>query len=111
MLNYELLSLMKVSATFINVGRGTRVNEKDLFKALKKEPERCALLDVTSHEPIWPWSPLLYMNNDFITPHIAGSSNCEEERMAEYMIKAYEDLKKGMPNGCEITEESLKIMA
>lgn len=111
MLNYSLFSQMKPSATFINTGRGAQVVEKDLIKALREAPQRCALLDVTSHEPLWPWSPLNWQRNVFVTPHIAGSISQEEQRMAEYMYQAYEDFVSGKNSPYEVTLEMLNKMA
>lgn len=110
-LNYSLFSRMKSSATFINTGRGAQVVERDLTKALREKPQRCALLDVTSHEPLWPWSPLNWQRNVFITPHIAGSISQEEQRMAEYMCQAYDDFVKGRNSPYEVTLEMLNRMA
>lgn len=103
-----LLSSMKPTATLINTGRGAQVNEKALNKVLKKNPDMCALLDVSSHEPLWPWSPLYWRKNCFLTPHIAGSLSNEEERMVEYMVQAYRDTLEGKQNPCET---SLEIIA
>lgn len=110
-LNYSLFGSMKASATFINTGRGAQVIEKDLIKALHEKKMACALLDVTGHEPIWPWSPFHRMANVFVTPHIAGSICCEEQRLAEYMYMAYSDYLKGKKNPCEVTLEMLEKMA
>lgn len=100
-----LLSSMKPTATFINTGRGAQVNESALNKVLKKNPDMCALLDVSSHEPLWPWSPLYWRKNCFLTPHIAGSLSNEEERMVEYMVQAYRDTLEGKQNPCETSLE------
>ena len=73
MLNGSLFSLMKPNATFINTGRGAQVVEADLIDALKAEPNRVALLDVTMPEPPKPDSLFYKMDNVFLSPHIAGS--------------------------------------
>lgn len=102
--NYSLLSKMKDNATFINSGRGNQVVERDLAKVLKKKPNACALLDVTRHEPLFPWSPLLRRKNIFITPHIAGSlSGGEFDRMVEFMVSALKDFEEGRKNDCEVS--------
>ncbi len=108
MINYELLSSMKATATLINTGRGAQIDEKALNRVLKKNPDMCAVLDVASHEPLWPWSPLYWRKNCFLTPHIAGSLSKEEERMVEYMVQAYRDTLEGKQNPCET---SLEIIA
>lgn len=97
----SLLNRMKPSATFINTGRGAQVDEKALNRVLKRHKDMCALLDVTSHEPLLPWSPLYWRKNVFLTPHIAGSLSGEYGRMVEYMVMAYRDVMEGNPNPCE----------
>ena len=88
-INIKLLSQIKENVTFINTGRGAQVIEKDLIKVLSSKPNMCALLDVTNKEPIRPWSKLLFLNNVFITPHIAGSLSNEKDRMIEYMVNSF----------------------
>lgn len=105
MINYALLFSMKSTATLINTGRGAQVDEKALNKVLKKNKDMCALLDVTSHEPLFPWSPLYWRKNVFLTPHIAGSISEEYGRMVEYMIQAYNDTLSGFSNPCETSLE------
>lgn len=110
MLNYKLFSMMKDGATFINTGRGAQVIEKDLVRVLKKKKYCCALLDVTSHEPLWPWSPLNRTKNVFLTPHIAGSISQEEQRMAEYMYRAFDSYLKGQNDATEVNLEMIAKM-
>lgn len=110
MLNYELFSLMKDSATFINTGRGAQVDEKGLVRALKEKRNRCALLDVYSHEPLWPWSALNWTKNVFLTPHIAGSISNEEHRIAEYMCDAFNAYVNGKNSPMEIDLDSIRKM-
>lgn len=81
MLDDQHFSQMKPTATFINTGRGRQVNEPALVRAMRKFPSRSALLDVASHEPPWPWSPLYRTKNIFLSPHIAGSQENEVERL------------------------------
>lgn len=90
MLNYKLFSLMRPQATFINTGRGRQVNEKDLARAMREGQARLALLDVTSHEPPYPGSPLYRRKNILFSPHIAGSQAGELKRMYRSMLEEYE---------------------
>lgn len=110
LLNYKLFNSMKKGATFINTGRGSTVVEKDLVKALKRDATKCALLDVTGHEPIWPWSPLLYMRNIFLSPHMAGSTGKEEKRLGEYALETYRQYIKGFDCHGEVTKDILYKM-
>ncbi len=107
----ELLCSMKPDATFINTGRGAQVDEKGLCLALLQEKERTALLDVTHPEPPKPCSPLWYLPNVFMTPHIAGSLGQEFWRMADYMVKESIALTQGQELHYEVTDEMLKTMA
>lgn len=102
LIDYHLLSLMKPTATIINTGRGRQIVESDLNRILRERKDMCALLDVTTHEPLFPWSPLYWRRNAFITPHIAGSLSNEFGRMVEYMLSAYDDVLAGRTNKYEI---------
>ncbi len=107
LIDYSLLSKMKPTSTFINTGRGRQVVESDLCKVLRNNPMMCALLDVTVHEPLYPWSPLYWCKNVFITPHIAGCLSMELKRMVECMVHVYQDILSGCNNQCEVLLEQL----
>lgn len=107
MINYTLLNSMKSTATIINTGRGAQIDEVALNKVLRKNKNMCALLDVTTHEPLYPWSPLYWRKNVFLTPHIAGSMSQEFDRMVDYVVEAYNDFIEGKKNVCEISLEVL----
>ncbi|MGI6265414.1 MAG: NAD(P)-dependent oxidoreductase [Acutalibacteraceae bacterium] len=111
MLNYSLFSRMKKNATFINTGRGAQVVEEDLVRALKEEPDRTALLDVTDPEPVEPGHPFFEMPNVFLSPHIAGSMNHENARMGRYMAEECLRWLEDQPTRYEVTEPMLATMA
>ena len=67
----EELSIMKSTATLINVGRGGTVNHEDLTAALQNGVIKAAALDVTDPPTLPRDHPLLSMSNVIITPHIA----------------------------------------
>jgi phosphoglycerate dehydrogenase-like enzyme len=98
---------MKSNSTFINTGRGAQVVEADLAKCLRKNQSLCALLDVTSREPLFPWSSLKRCMNAFITPHIAGSISNEICRMVDNMWESYCKVKGGKEAPYEVFKESL----
>jgi phosphoglycerate dehydrogenase-like enzyme len=110
-INGELFDLMASNATFINTGRGAQVVEADLIKALKDEPDRTALLDVTKPEPPLPGGELYSMKNVILTSHIAGSMSKERERMGEYMIDEFLRYLKGDGLRYDVTMDMLKTMA
>jgi phosphoglycerate dehydrogenase-like enzyme len=65
--------MMKPSAVFVDVGRGSTVDEAALIRALQSKELSAAMLDVFAEEPIPPDSPLWDMENVSITAHYAGS--------------------------------------
>ncbi len=69
----SLISAMKPTALFVNVGRGTTVNENDLMDALHTGRLRAAAIDVMHEEPLPSSSPLWTTPNLIITPHAAGN--------------------------------------
>lgn len=75
-------SLMKPTAYFINVARGSIVFEEDLIKALSKNIIAGAALDVFEKEPLDNNNPLLTMDNVLLTPHNAALTKECSIRMA-----------------------------
>ena len=111
MLHYGLFRRMKPNAVFINTGRGAQVVEADLLRALREEPGRTALLDVTDPEPPAPGSALYTLPNVILTPHIAGSMGDEVARMGEYMADECAAWLHGQAARYEVTEAMLERMA
>lgn len=111
LINKDLLSRMQPTATFINTGRGAQVVEEDLIEVLKANPDMTAVLDVTWPEPPEEGSPLYSMENVFLTPHIAGSSGDEVQRMSAYMQEEFRKFIKGEPCKWEVTLKMLETMA
>ncbi|WP_281165660.1 NAD(P)-dependent oxidoreductase [Liquorilactobacillus sicerae] len=68
----NMLQQCRPGYTFINVGRGSAVKEKDLLNLLKNEYIRSAYLDVFEHEPLPKNSILWHHPRVFVTPHISG---------------------------------------
>jgi phosphoglycerate dehydrogenase-like enzyme len=88
-LTEELFATMRQGATFINTGRGAQVNEEGLANVLQARHDLTALLDVQHPEPPQAGSRLYTLPNVHMTSHIAGSSNDEVRRMADYMIEEF----------------------
>ncbi|HUB26558.1 MAG TPA: NAD(P)-dependent oxidoreductase, partial [Tepidisphaeraceae bacterium] len=80
------LALMKPSAVFHNVGRGTTVDQSALRAALGAGQLAAAYLDVMNPEPLPPDDPLWTTPNCFITPHTAGGSDDEFERVVRHFL-------------------------
>jgi len=68
------LKSMKRSAILVNTSRGSIIDEKALYKALKEGWISGAGLDVLEKEPPERNNPLLKLNNVIITPHMAWYS-------------------------------------
>ena len=111
MLHYGLFSRMKPNAAFINTGRGAQIVEDDLIRALREEPGRTAVLDVTFPEPPADGSPFYTLPNVFLTPHIAGSAGIEVVRMSRYMVGELRALLEGQPPKYAVTMKMLETMA
>eukprot|EP00355_Strombidium_rassoulzadegani_P003037 CAMPEP_0168612910 /NCGR_PEP_ID=MMETSP0449_2-20121227/3168_1 /TAXON_ID=1082188 /ORGANISM="Strombidium rassoulzadegani, Strain ras09" /LENGTH=288 /DNA_ID=CAMNT_0008653505 /DNA_START=79 /DNA_END=945 /DNA_ORIENTATION=+ len=62
---------MKKSAIFMNIGRGTTLDEDDLATALHSQRIAGAVLDVFKKEPLAKSNRLWYAPNLFMTPHCA----------------------------------------
>jgi D-3-phosphoglycerate dehydrogenase len=73
LIDEEELRLMKESAVIVNIARGGIVNEDSLYKALKGNRIRGAVLDVYESEPP-EGSPLVSLDNVVLTPHLGAST-------------------------------------
>ena len=87
------LAKMKPTAILINASRGTIVDQKALYQALKSRQILGAGLDVTEVEPIPLDDPLLTLDNVIIAPHIASASVATRTKMA---VMAAENLLAGL---------------
>ncbi|MDR8762375.1 2-hydroxyacid dehydrogenase [Burkholderia multivorans] len=75
------LSLMKRTATLVNIARGGVVDDEALAKALKEQAIAAAGLDVFEDEPsVHP--ELLKVSNVVLTPHIGSASVTTRHAMA-----------------------------
>lgn len=109
--NAKLFKKMKKRSTFINTGRGAQVNEYALARSLICHPSRTFVGDVIKKE-FFPYiCPLFWCPNAILTPHIAGSTGNEPQRMAYYMMEEMENLLAGKDTKYEVTLESLERMA
>lgn len=102
-INKKVLLLMKPFATLINTGRGAQIDESALVSVFRKRKDLTALLDVTRHEPPFPWSGLYRLNNVFISPHLAGSLGNEINRMIDFAYNCYIDFLMGKNPQGEVT--------
>jgi phosphoglycerate dehydrogenase-like enzyme len=68
------LSAMKLSATLINIARGSVVDQDALITALEDRQIGAAFLDVTTPEPLPEEHPLWQVENAHISMHLSGRS-------------------------------------
>ena len=86
---------MKKKVLFINVGRGSAINEKDLIFYLKKNKQFQASLDVFNVEPLPKKHPFWKLPNVTITPHVASLTGIESAINQIYTkIKKFKKNKK-----------------
>jgi phosphoglycerate dehydrogenase-like enzyme len=64
---------MPVGSFFVNVGRGTLVDEPSLIDALERHHLRGAALDVASEEPLPPDNPLWDAPNLYLSYHCSAA--------------------------------------
>lgn len=109
--NYKLFKRMKKHAVFINTGRGAQVSEYALAASLLLHPSRTVVADVIKREYFPYINPLFWCPNAVLTPHIAGSTGNEPQRMAYYMMEELERFTAGEEPLYEVTPEKLEKMA
>lgn len=86
LINARRLNLLPLGAGLVNVSRGEVVVEKDLIEALQNGNLGSAYLDVFEHEPLSQKSPLWSLPNVIVTPHSAGFSAGNEERVSQMFL-------------------------
>lgn len=87
MMSYDQFALMKPTSIFVNVSRGTTVNENDLYQILKEKKIFAAGLDVFEKEPIDQHHPLLSLDNVIAVPHIGSATVETRDKMVEIAVK------------------------
>jgi phosphoglycerate dehydrogenase-like enzyme len=80
------LAALPAGAHLINVARGEVVDQEALVTALQSGHLGGAFLDVFAHEPLPTDSPLWAMPHVMVTPHAAGHSDGNENRVAQMFL-------------------------
>jgi phosphoglycerate dehydrogenase-like enzyme len=75
------LARLKPTAIFVNVGRGSVVDQAALLAMLQDGRLFGAVLDVSDPEPLPPEHPFWTMKNVIFSPHTAALSRHENERI------------------------------
>ena len=84
--NRDVLNALGPQGTFINVGRGSVVDEVELIAALKDGRLGWAGLDVFANEP-QPPKKLFMLDNVTLTPHVASATVETRQAMGDLTVK------------------------
>ena len=106
LIDKTFFALMNKSACFINLGRGSTVNQDDLIDALRTKTIRALVSDVYQEEPLSEDNPLWKLDNVILTPHISGVSPKYLERAMEIIrhnLQVYINRSGEMVNVVDLT--------
>lgn len=95
----ERLSRVKRGAIFMNIGRGTTIDQDALLRGLEADALGAAYLDVTDPEPLPPEHPLWRHPRCLITPHTAGGHDTEHRRLLQHFLDNLERYQRGQAMG------------
>lgn len=95
LLDATVLAALPTGAVFINVGRGSVVDEAALVNVLRSGRLAAAILDVTATEPLPAAHPFWTLPQVFLTYHCAGPSRPDE--IAPVFIANLERYRNGQP--------------
>ena len=87
LLGPEELAALKHGAVFINIGRGTIVNDEALERGLRSGQIAFAALDVFREEPLPADSPFWALPNVLINPHSASTVDSENAKLTDIFIR------------------------
>ena len=82
----SVFAAMRPHARFINVGRGSTVDEAALVDALREDRIGGAALDVFEEEPLAETSPLWDLPNAIVSPHMSGDFVGWREALVELFV-------------------------
>lgn len=93
----RVIAAMKPSALFINIARGSLVEEAALVDALAHKRLAGAGLDVTTIEPLPAESPLWSMPHVILSPHVAGAGSPGTNSLGQIFADNLERWLAGQP--------------
>ena len=102
MMGREQFGAMKKTSIFVNISRGSLVDQDALVEALRGGTIAAAGLDVTNPEPLPSDHPLLTLPNVTITPHIGGRTLANCTRMVQRTIDNIWAALQGEPMPSEL---------
>jgi D-3-phosphoglycerate dehydrogenase / 2-oxoglutarate reductase len=93
LINKHSLAVMKKGIRIINCARGELIVDEALVEAIKSGHVAGAALDVFRHEPLKD-SPYFALDNVFLSPHIAGSTDEAQEAIGIQLANQIRDYLK-----------------
>lgn len=93
----DTFAAMRPSTRFVNVGRGSTVDEAALVHALQEGALGGAALDVFEEEPLPEDSPLWDLPNVIVSPHMSGDFAGWREALVELFVENLERYVTGRP--------------
>jgi phosphoglycerate dehydrogenase-like enzyme len=93
----NVLARLPAHAHLVNVSRGEVVDEPALIEALQQGRLAGAFLDVFAQEPLPPVSPLWSLPNVIATPHSAGFSDGNAQRVTRMFLDNLRRWQAGAP--------------
>jgi phosphoglycerate dehydrogenase-like enzyme len=97
LVNAARIQRFKPDALFVNVGRGSLVDEAALIAALRENRLRGAILDVTQREPLPPDDPLWDSPRTLLTQHTSAGSDREIHDTITFFGQNLERYRAGEP--------------
>ncbi len=95
LMSAKRLQLLAPHALFVNVGRGSLVDEPALVTLLEEEKIGGAVLDVTEREPLPPDHPLWTCPNTLLTQHTGGGFDREVRGKVEVFLDNLRRFREG----------------
>jgi len=95
--DHAVFEAMNPWTRFVNVGRGSTVDERALIRALETGQIAGAALDVFEQEPLPHDSPLWTMPNVIVSPHMAGDAAGWREGVVELFVRNLQRYLTGRP--------------
>ena len=90
-----VFAAMASNARFVNVGRGSAVDEAGLIRALENQDIAGAMLDVFRQEPLPQSDPLWQAPNLVISPHMSGDYTGSHADMVQQFLANLDNYQKG----------------
>lgn len=97
MIDAAVFDRFRPGTTFVNVGRGTTVDEEALLEAMRDGRVGTAVLDVTATEPLPDDSPLWDQPGLILSPHTVARTSSEPRLIVELFAENARRLLDGEP--------------